>query len=100
MRDTERGRDTGRERSRLHADSPMWDSILGLQDHDLSQRQVLNHCATQASLFFFFQNGFLRVLISSFMSLIILNLLYSLSDSEPLFPEVLGTFISTTSWLR
>ena len=32
MRDTERerGRDTGRGRSRLHAGSPMWDSILGL----------------------------------------------------------------------
>ena len=26
---TERGRDTGRERSRLHAGTPMWDSILG-----------------------------------------------------------------------
>ena len=31
----ERGRDTGRGRSRLHAGSPMWDSILGLQDHTL-----------------------------------------------------------------
>ena len=31
----ERGRDTGRERSRLHAESPTWDSILGLQDHAL-----------------------------------------------------------------
>ena len=29
-RDTESGRDTGRGRSRLHAGSPMWDSILGL----------------------------------------------------------------------
>ena len=28
-----RGRDTGRRRSRLHIGSPMWDSILGLQDH-------------------------------------------------------------------
>ena len=31
----ERGRDTGRGRSRLHAGSPMWDSIQGLQDHTL-----------------------------------------------------------------
>ena len=38
----ERGRDTGRGRSRLHAGSPMWDSILGLQDHNLSQRQMVN----------------------------------------------------------
>ena len=37
MRDTEgqRGRDTGRGRSRLHAGSPMWHSIPGLQDHAL-----------------------------------------------------------------
>ena len=46
---TERGRDTGRGRSRLHAGSPMWDSIPGPQDHALSQRQTLNHWATQAS---------------------------------------------------
>ena len=44
MRDTEtRGRDIGRGRSRLHAGSPMWDSILGLQDHTLGQREALNH---------------------------------------------------------
>ena len=30
--DRERGRDTGRGRSRLHAGSPTWDSIPGLQD--------------------------------------------------------------------
>ena len=44
MRDTERvrGRDTGRGRSRLHAGSLMGDSILGLQDPALGQRQVLN----------------------------------------------------------
>ena len=35
MRDTERGRDTGRGRSRLHAASLMWDSIPGPQDHAL-----------------------------------------------------------------
>ena len=32
-RHRERGRDIGRGRSRLHAGSPMWDSIPGLQDH-------------------------------------------------------------------
>ena len=41
-RERERGRDTGGGRSRLHAGSPMWDSIPGLQDHALGQRQVLN----------------------------------------------------------
>ena len=49
MRDTERerGRDTDRGRSRLHAGSLMWDSIPGLQDHSLGQKQAdtkpLNH---------------------------------------------------------
>ena len=37
-----RGRDIGRGRSRLHAASPMWDLIPGLQDHTLSRRQMLN----------------------------------------------------------
>ena len=42
MRDThrERSRDTGRRRSRLHAGSLMWDSILGLQDHTLGQMKA------------------------------------------------------------
>ena len=31
-RQRERARDTGRGSSRLHAGSPTWDSILGLQD--------------------------------------------------------------------
>ena len=39
----ERGRDIGRGRSRLPARSPMWDSIPGPRDHDLSRRQMLNH---------------------------------------------------------
>ena len=45
MKDREkvRDRDIGRGKSRLHAGSPMWDLIPGLQDHDLSQRQMLNH---------------------------------------------------------
>ena len=43
MRDAERGTETGRGRSRLHAGSSMRDSIPDLQDHDLSQRQMLNH---------------------------------------------------------
>ena len=47
MRDTERGRDTGRGRSRISAGSLTWDSISGPQDHTLSQRQMLNHWATQ-----------------------------------------------------
>ena len=43
MRDTERGRDTGRGRSRLPAGRPMWDSIPGPWDHDLSRRHTFIH---------------------------------------------------------
>ena len=39
MRDVERGRDTGRGRSRLHPGSPMQDSIPGLQGHALGCRR-------------------------------------------------------------
>ena len=46
----ERGRDTGRGRSRLHAGSSMWDLIRGLQDH-LELKGALNHWATGAALF-------------------------------------------------
>ena len=35
MREREKGRDIGRGRSRLHARSPTWDLILGLQDQAL-----------------------------------------------------------------
>ena len=49
-RHIERGRDIGRERSRLPAWSLMWDSIPGLWDHNLSWRQTLNRSATQVSL--------------------------------------------------
>ena len=49
-RHTERGRDTGRGRSRLPAENLMQGCIPGLRDHSLSQRQTLNHWATQASL--------------------------------------------------
>ena len=51
MRDTqgERGRDTGRGRSRLHAGSPRQDSIPGPWGHGLGRRQMLNRAATRAS---------------------------------------------------
>ena len=54
MRDRERGRDTGRGRSGLHAGSPTWDSIPGLQDQALGQRQAPNRWATQAPLMTYF----------------------------------------------
>ena len=47
MRDTEGGRDTCRGRSRRPVRSLMGDLILGPRNHDLNQRQMLNHWATQ-----------------------------------------------------
>ena len=53
-RERERGRDTGGGRSRLHAGTPTWDSIPGLQDRALGQRQAPSRCATQGSPIFLF----------------------------------------------
>ena len=61
-RHREGGRNKGRgKRSRLRAGSPMWDLIPGLRDHALSQRQMLNHWATQASHDFIFFLFFLKI---------------------------------------
>ena len=49
-RERQRSRDTGRGKIRLHVGNPIWDSMPGPQDHTLSQRQTLNHWATQVSL--------------------------------------------------
>ena len=48
MRDKERGRVTGRlvkkqKEKQAPVGSPMWDSIPGPRDHDLSRSQTLNH---------------------------------------------------------
>ena len=48
--ETQTEADLGRGRTRLPAGSPMQDLIQGPRDHDLSQRQMLNHSVTQASL--------------------------------------------------
>ena len=47
-----RGRDIGRGGSRLPAGTLTQDSISGPQDYNLSQRQMLNHRATQVPLSF------------------------------------------------
>ena len=57
-RQRERSRDIGRGKSRLHAGSPMWDSIPGPGDQTLSQRQMLNHWATLVSLTLLSLTGF------------------------------------------
>ena len=65
----ERGRDTGRRRDRLHAGSPTQDSIPGLQDPALGQRQARNRWATQGSLIPFFKKNnrlyFFRAVLGS-----------------------------------
>ena len=49
-RERERERDRQREKQAPCTGSPTWDSIPGLQDRALGQRQALNHCTTQVSL--------------------------------------------------
>ena len=49
-RERERQRHRQREKQAPCTGSPMWDSIPGLQDRALGQRQAPNRCATQGSL--------------------------------------------------
>ena len=49
QRERERQRHRQREKQAPCTGSPMWDSIPGLQDHTLGQRQALNCCTTQGS---------------------------------------------------
>ena len=49
-RERERGRDRQREKQAPCTGTPTWDSIPGLQDRALGQRQAPNCCATQGSL--------------------------------------------------
>ena len=46
-RHTETGRDIGRGRTRIPVGSPMQGSVPGPWDHNMSQRQTLNHGAIQ-----------------------------------------------------
>ena len=48
-RERERQRHRQREKQAPCTGSRTWDSILGLQDRALGQRQALNRCATQGS---------------------------------------------------
>ena len=61
VRERERERERQRHRQRKKqapcTGSPMWDSIPGLQDHALGQRQAPNSCATQGSRYFKFKRG-------------------------------------------
>ena len=48
-REREREAERQREKQAPCTGSPMWDSIPGLQDRALGQRQAPNRCATQGS---------------------------------------------------
>ena len=54
-RDRERERQRQRQREKqLPTGSLIWDSIPGLRNHDLNQRQMLSHWATQVPVLFNF----------------------------------------------
>ena len=57
-RERERQRHRQREKQAPCTASPTWDSIPGLQDRALGQRQAPNRCATQGSLTFIFYVNF------------------------------------------
>ena len=56
LRERERQRHRQREKQAPCTGSPTWDSIPGLQDHALGQRQAPNRCATQGSLKIYFKS--------------------------------------------
>ncbi|XP_038298245.1 inactive ubiquitin carboxyl-terminal hydrolase 50 isoform X1 [Canis lupus familiaris] len=67
QRERERQRHRQREKQAPCTGSPMWDSIPGLQDCALGQRQAPNRCATQGSLsgslYYYTNNLFLEGLL-------------------------------------
>ena len=64
-REREGQRHRQREKQAPCTGSPMWDSIPGLQDRALGQRQAPNRCATQGSQIFLFLD---RTCISAIQS--------------------------------
>ena len=65
-RERERQRHRQREKQAPCTGSPTWDSIQGLQDHALGQRQVPNRCATQGSPIFNFSRTLQTVFHTGF----------------------------------
>ena len=62
MRESEKEAETQAEKEAGSLGEPMCDSIPGPQDHDLSQRQILNHWATQVPSSHLTQNRWIYVL--------------------------------------
>ena len=70
-RERERQRHRQREKQAPCPRSLMWDSIPGLQDRTLGQRQAPNHCATQGSpKLILFYDFYFRVLENSIIALV------------------------------
>ena len=70
QREREMQRHRQREKQAPYTGSPTWDSIPGLQDHALGQRQALNRCATQGSPSFYF---FLKILFTIVYNSYVIN---------------------------
>ena len=70
-----KGRDTGRERGKLHAGSPMWGLILGLQDHALAESaaKLLSHPG--CPIYLFYQWIALLLCLVGFLSLYSIDIL-------------------------
>ena len=65
-RERERQRHRQREKQAPCTGSPTWDSIPGLQDHALGQRQAPHRCATQGSRHcVFFIHSFSKCILST-----------------------------------
>ena len=69
-REREKQRHRQREKQAPCTGSLTWDSITGLQDHALGQRQVPNCCATQGSRGGFLLKGLLK---SAFIYLLVIE---------------------------
>ena len=68
-REREGQRHRQREKQAPYTGSPMWDSIPGLQDRALGQRQAPNLCATQGSPDVVSSLNFDRILLGSHLAL-------------------------------
>ena len=78
QRQRERQRHRQREKQAPCTGSPTWDSIPGLQDRAMGQRQALNRCATQGSLNYVFQYVFFSYYQKSHLVICVLVSRYTL----------------------
>ncbi|XP_072628298.1 cytosolic carboxypeptidase 6 isoform X8 [Canis lupus baileyi] len=89
-REKERQRHRQREKQAPCTGSPTWDSIPGLQDRALGQRQALNHCATQGSQHL---NFIMRVIFN----------IVNFSKTKSLYRDGMAPMVKSTSrpkWQR